>query len=326
MKSINWGTIGCGDVTEVKSGPAFNKVNNSRLAAVMRRDAARAKDYADRHSVPKWYTDAHHLIADPEINAVYVATPPAFHEQFTIAALRAGKPVYVEKPLALNEAGCINIAKAAKEYNIKLSVAHYRRALPLFTKVREMLEAKIIGDIRFVNLQIWQPAESDIIVKTDSNWRVDPSLSGGGLFHDLAPHQLDLMLYYFGKVDTFSGFSANQAGLYKADDIVSGEMRFENGVFFKGLWCFSVAPPAARDNCEIVGSEGMIRFSFFGTEYSVSIKGKEEKFRVENPPHVQQPMIAQVVKYFLGQGPNPCSAEEATEVMRIMDRFTASAK
>lgn len=224
--------------------------------------------------------------------------------------------------MALREAGCMNIARAASEYKTKISIAHYRRALPLFMKIRELLAAKIIGDIRFVNLQMWQPGNSGIVVKTDSNWRVDPSLSGGGLFHDLSPHQLDLMVHYFGKVDSISGFSANQAGMYNADDIVSGELRFQNGVFFKGLWCFSVAPEAAKDNCEIVGSSGIIRFSFFGTAYTLSSKGKEETFRLENPPHIQQPMIEQVVNYFLSQGPNPCSAEEATEVMRIMDRFT----
>ncbi|MCX6333190.1 MAG: Gfo/Idh/MocA family oxidoreductase, partial [Bacteroidia bacterium] len=81
---INWGIIGCGNVTEVKSGPAFNKVNNSRLIAVMRRDAVLAEDYASRHNVPKFYTDASKLINDPEINAVYIATPPSSHAEYAL--------------------------------------------------------------------------------------------------------------------------------------------------------------------------------------------------------------------------------------------------
>src|SRR6266481_1427478 len=104
MKKINWGIIGSGDVTEIKSGPAFNKVKNSALVAVMRRNEEKVKDYALRHNVPKWYTDAGSLINDTDVNAIYIATPPSSHEEYTMAALEAGKPVYVEKPMALNAA------------------------------------------------------------------------------------------------------------------------------------------------------------------------------------------------------------------------------
>ena len=91
-QAIHWGIIGCGDVTEVKSDPAFSKVPASKLVAVMRRNADKARDYAARHNVPKWYNDATQLINDPEVNAVYIATPPLQHEEYTIAALRASQP------------------------------------------------------------------------------------------------------------------------------------------------------------------------------------------------------------------------------------------
>src|SRR6184192_2580039 len=97
MKTIRWGIIGCGDVTEVKSGPAFQKASNSALVAVMRRDAAKAADYAARHGVPRWYADARELIADADVDAVYVATPPSSHEEYAIMAAEAAKPIYVEK-------------------------------------------------------------------------------------------------------------------------------------------------------------------------------------------------------------------------------------
>ncbi len=323
MDSVRWGIIGCGDVTEVKSGPAFNKVPGSSLVAVMRRDAEKAKDYASRHGVQAWYDDAGKLINDPRVNAVYVATPPLFHEQYTMASLLAGKPVYVEKPMALTQAACERMANASEKHNVKISVAHYRRALPLYLKVKEILDSNLIGKPRFINLQTWQSPRSGIIAKSEVNWRVDPSVSGGGIFHDLSPHQLDILIKYFGSVKRASGFSANQAGLYTADDIVSGEMEFTNGIIFKGLWCFSVSPEAAREQCEIAGSEGMISFSFFaGSELSLTIKRGKEIITFENPQHVQQPMIEKVVNYFLGHGPNPCSAMEAGEVMRIMDIFT----
>ena len=323
MKKINWGIIGCGDVTEKKSGPAFNKATNSALIAVMRRDAAKAEDYAKRHGVPKWFSDASALINDPDVDAIYIATPPASHEEYTLAALNAGKPVYVEKPMTLNTDSALRMAKAAQESGIKLVVAHYRRELELFKKVKELIESKAIGEVRYVNLQMLQPYHSAIITQTDDNWRVNPEVSGGGLFHDLAPHQLDLMIHFFGKTKKYVGFSGNQAGYYKADDIASGDILFENGVIFKGLWCFSVPKEETKDLVEIVGSEGKIEFSVFGTDFLILHKGgQQERIEFETPEHIQQPFIQQVVNYFLGERQNPCPAEDGVEVMKIIDSFS----
>lgn len=324
MDTIHWGIIGCGDVTEVKSGPAFNKADNSHLVAVMRRDEAKAEDYAKRHNVPKWYTDAYELINDPEINAVYVATPPLQHEEYTIAALEAGKPVYVEKPMAVSEAAAARMAGAADKNNIKLSVAHYRRAQSMFIQLKEFLDSKIIGEIKFIDLQFLAPSLSaEQLQETKTKWRVDTAIAGGGLFHDLAPHQLDLMLYFFGKIKKASGISLNQAGLYNADDIATGNMLFENGAVFNGLWCFSAPGEEAKDTCEIIGSEGKISFSVFGkAQIAVIKKGKTSTVHFEKPEHVQQPMIEKIVQYFLGKGENPCSAQDGVEVMRIMEVFT----
>jgi predicted dehydrogenase len=323
MNTINWGIIGCGDVTEVKSGPAFNKVPQSKLVAVMRRDAEKAADYAKRHNVPRWYSNAAELINDDEVNAIYIATPPLQHEEYTIAALQAGKPVYVEKPMALDAAAAKRMHAAAERYGTKLSVAHYRREIHLFKRVKSLLAEGVIGDVRFVNLKMLQPDNSAMITKTPTNWRVDPAVSGGGLFHDLAPHQLDLMLYFFGNVITAKGQSINQAGLYQADDIVTGFLGFENNVVFNGLWCFTVPPELSTDSCEIVGSKGIMNFSIFSLDkLSITIDGEEIIHVFEPLQHVQQPMIAQVVQYFLGNTTNPCRAADGVEVMRLMDAFT----
>lgn len=322
MKTINWGIIGCGDVTELKSGPAFNKINHSKLVAAMRRNAAKAKDYAQRHHIPKWYDDAYRLINDEEVNAIYIATPPLYHEEYTIAALQAGKPVYVEKPVSLTRESCINMLHASEKQGVKLSVAHYRRALPVFNKVKTLIDNGHIGDIRFVQLRLFQPAKSSLIANSEENWRLDPAISGGGLFHDLAPHQLDLMTWYFGKAKNSSGFSANQAGFYPADDIVSGEIVFENGIIFQGLWCFTVPEAEAKDECRIIGSKGMISFPVFESRIVISKNGEDEVLNFVNPQHIQQPMIEKVVDYFLDKEPNPCSANEAEVVMGIMDKFT----
>ena len=325
MKQINWGIIGCGDVTEKKSGPAFDKVKNSALVAVMRRNAEKAKDYALRHHVPKWYDDAAKLIKDSDVNAIYIATPPSSHEEYTLAAIAAGKSVYVEKPMTLNYESAKKMVNAANEKNVKLVIAHYRRGQPYFKKIKQLLDERIIGDIRFVRLDFYdQPLTAEELKVSKYAWRVDPSISGGGLFHDLAPHQLDLMYYFFGEIENVSGFSLNQSKLYNADDIVSGNIVFKNGVVFNGLWSFNVDSDNEKDSCEIAGSEGTIHFSIFGKQQiTITKNGDTEIISFDPLVHVQQPMIEHVVEFFSNESSNPCSGEDGAEIMRLMDELTA---
>ena len=324
MQKITWGIIGCGDVTEIKSGPAFNKVDASSLVAVMRRDAAKAADYAWRHQVPSYYTDAATLIADPQVNAIYVATPPDSHETYAIAAMEAGKPVYVEKPMSLNGPSAKRMLDAAGLNNVKLVVAHYRRAQPLFLKVKELLAQDAIGKIIYAKLDYRRKAATPAeITGSKTAWRYDPAKSGGGLFHDLAPHQLDLMYFLFGDAKSYSGLSSNRLGLYNADDLVTGNILFKSGVQFSGTWCFGAAAEQEADVCEIFGTNGSISFAVFNQQkILLSTKAGQQVFHFPPLQHVQQPMIEKVVQYFLGKAPNPCSAGEGHVVMKIMDAFT----
>jgi predicted dehydrogenase len=324
MQKLSWGIIGCGDVTEVKSGPAFQKAENSSLVAVMRRNAALAEDYARRHQVLKWYSDANALINDPGVNAIYIATPPSSHEEYAMAALAAGKPVYVEKPMTLNADSARRMSEAVKSKNGLMVVAHYRRQQPLFKKIKQLLDENAIGDVRLASIDFRKAvlsAEELLIPKTA--WRVDTQQAGGGLFHDLAPHQLDLMYHFFGDIQKASGVAINQAGVYSADDMVAGSVLFKNGVVFSGTWSFAVAKEQETDRCTIVGSEGEIRFSIFNHEPVVLIKrGETTLFEFDPLPHVQQPMIQEVTNYFLGKTSNPCAAEEGLAVMQLLDSFT----
>lgn len=321
MEVIAWGIIGCGDVAEIKSGPAFNRVPNSVLAAVMRRDAAKAADYAKRHHVKKWYNDADALINDKEVNAIYIATPPASHEEYALASFKAGKPVYVEKPMALDSAGCIRMLQAADKYSCKLSIAHYRRAQPKYIEIKRLIRENIIGEIISTEIKLGQAP----ITGMENTWRVKPEISGGGLFHDLAPHQIDLMIYFFGKPVSAEGYSLNKGKNYDADDFVKGEIEFENGIKCQAEWDLNAKPENETDVCEIRGKLGVVRFAVFGNMCELTLNGKTTKMIFDHLPHVQQPMIEQVVNYFLDKGPNPCPASEAIEVMRIMDKFTIKA-
>ena len=322
MDTINWGIIGCGDVTEVKSGPAFNKIAGSRLVAVMRRNAEKAADYARRHGVGKWYADADALLNDADINAIYVATPPSLHLSYAVAALKKGLNVYVEKPVTLNAEEARQMAKAIAQSKAKLTVAHYRRAVPMFLYVKDLIDNQTIGDIRTVQIKMWQSAKPALVANVADNWRLQPHLSGGGYFHDLAPHQLDLMLYYFGEPEYYHGYSLNQSGLTPADDHVGGFILFKNKVAVNGSWCFNLAESEAIDECTIIGTKGHITFPFFGNTVSWKNEDEEKTTTFQHPQHIEQPMIEKIVRYFNNEGLNPCSIEEAIIVMDMIDAFS----
>ncbi len=319
---INWGILGCGDVTEVKSGPAFNKVANSAIEAVMRRNAEKAADYAERHGIEKWYDNADALINDEKINAIYIATPPAPHKDYAIQALKTGKNVYIEKPVTLTSAECEEIIAVEKASENKVTVAHYRRAQPFFIKLKELIDKKVIGHVRFIDLKLFQKPGSDAIAKTDENWRVNPEISGGGLFFDLAPHQLDILIHIFGEPLHYQGFSKNQSEKENVADITVGQMVFKNDVIFNGVWCFNSHPDHETEQCEIIGSEGKVAFSFFTAKMSLTQNGKTIDFTFPPMQHVQQDMIEKTVNYFLGESAeNPCSLEDALMSMKVMEAF-----
>lgn len=323
METIYWGMIGAGDVTEMKSGPAFQKVKGSQLIAVMRRDEEKVKDYAKRHGIDKWYTNAQELIDDPEINAIYIATPPDTHEYYTLAALRAGKAVYVEKPMSLNSRQAKNMLEAAVKTGNKLAIAHYRREQPYFKKIKALINNNNIGIPRMVSMSFWKKSLSQKELSDPKiQWRLDPAKSGGGLFHDLAPHQIDLMYYFFGEIEYAHGISANQATLYPADDVVVGQISFKNNVLFNGSWAFNGSED--RDVCEILGSEGKLKFSIFSNQPIELInKQGNQSFSFDSLTHVQEPMIAATVAYFQGKRENPCSASDGLKVMEVIDAFTS---
>ena len=317
---IKWGIIGCGDVAEVKSGPAFQKVANSELIAVMRRNGAKAEDFAKRHNVPFWYDSVEDILNHPEINAVYIATPPSTHLEIAKQCLATNKFVYLEKPITVNAYEAKTLAKIVTQ-NDKIVVAHYRRNLPAFQKVKELLDANSIGKVLSVDIQILQSKFNNIITKTEDHWRIKPNISGGGYFHDIGPHQIDLMYLYFGKIKNAQGFSTSTQN-NRVADIVNGIIEFESGVQFRGIWNFIASEEDVKDECKIFGEKGTITFSFYGEKVFLNIDEKQEVFQFENPKHIQQPLIAETVNYFLGTTKNPCALENGVQVMEIIDTFT----
>jgi 1,5-anhydro-D-fructose reductase (1,5-anhydro-D-mannitol-forming) len=320
---VNWGIIGCGDVCETKSGPAFSWVPESSLIAVMRRDEEKAKDFATRHKVPKYYGDASDVINDPEINAIYVATPPSSHEAYAIEAMKAGKPVYIEKPVTVSAESCQRMIDTSIAYDVPVTVAHYRRGLPLFRRVKSLVESNHIGKVRLIVLNLFQTPKSPMLDDTTENWRVNPALSGGGPFFDLAPHQLDILYWIFGAPRSIMANSINQGKNYDAPDVTTLSAIYAEDVVFQGLWSFNVSAESKKDSCKIIGEKGSIEFPFFisfekaNVEITVGSGTTQEEFAF--PKFIQQPMIEEVVNYFRGKGKNPCSLNEAFVSLNMME-------
>ena len=316
MKTINWGIIGCGNVTEVKSGPGFQKSSNSHLVAVMRRSSELAEDYAKRHGVPKWYDEADPLIADPDVNAIYVATPPSTHMIYALQAIEAGKPVYIEKPMGLTYSDCKIILDASKAHGVPVYVAYYRRALPYFLKIKELLNENVIGDIRCVTVtQFRKPLTLD---PHNLPWRLIPEISGGGLFHDLGCHTLDILDMILGPIVSSKGHGANQAQTTSVHDTITASFKFQSGILGTGLWCFDAH--ADHECNEIIGTHGKIKFTTFTFEpIEIHTAAGIKSFTIDPPTHIQQPLIQTIVDDLLGQGTALSTAETAIRTAKVMD-------
>lgn len=323
MKILKWGFIGCGEVTEKKSGPAFGMVEGSSVVAVMSRSEAKARSYAERHGVPRWYTDPQQLIDDPDVNAIYIATPPSSHATFAIMAMKAGKPVYVEKPLAASYDDCARVNRVSQQTGIPCFVAYYRRYLPYFQRVKSILDAGVIGQVISVQVRFAvPPRELDYSHPDSLPWRLQPDIAGGGYFYDLAPHQLDLLQHFFGVILEARGICANRGKLYATEDSVSGVFRFESGLPGSGSWCFVAHESAREDRIQIIGNSGSISFSVF--DYAPIVlhtsQGRQ-LIEVPNPPLVQYPLIKNVIEHLQGLSVCTCTSVSATPVNWVLDRI-----
>lgn len=312
---IRWGILGCGDVTEVKSGPALRKAPRSSVVACMRRDEAKAQDYAKRHKIAQAYSDADALINDIDVDAVYIATPPDSHADLTIRALNAGKPVLVEKPIALTVAESDAMIAASCKNDVPLMVAYYRRALPRFEKLREIVQDGKIGEPRCVQVQHFKRSTD----RPEQDWKLDPLVGGGGYFTDMQTHVLDWLDYVFGPATSISGNVRRQSDDYPAEDLVSYTIGFES-VVANGLCAYSTNQ--TTEKVTIHGSKGSASMSFFKpSPIILSQNGVRTIHDVRDPTHVHQPLIKRAIAHLLDGADNPSPAEAARRTTAIVEKL-----
>ena len=315
---IRWGILGCGDVTEVKSGPGFQKARGSQLVAVMRRNGALAADYAKRHGVPRWYDDARALVNDPEVDAVYVATPPGAHLELAQLVAAAGKPCHMEKPMARHTPECDAMIDAFARARQKLFVAYYRRAMPRFLKMKELLDSGVLGQLTGVSYRMATstPPNAD---PTKNAWRLSAENAGGGLLLDVGSHMLDFLDFCLGPLEDVNGHAARLATIAEVEDAVGMTFRTATGVLGAATWNFS--SHVKEDVLEFTGTAGRASIIFFGTDpVRLETARGVETFDIQNPPHVAQPLIQTVVDELLGRGTCPSTAESARRTQLAMDR------
>ena len=327
--NIRWGIIGCGDVCEVKSGPAFYKASGSELRMVMRRDADKAADFARRHRVPRFTTRAEEVITHPEVDIVYVATPPGEHEAYALRVAEAGKPCYVEKPMARSAAECRRMREAFSRAGVPLFVAYYRRALPRFLEVRRVLLAGAIGELLTVS-HVYQGRKNPQAPPgaAPAGWREDVPQAGGGLFMDLASHVVDILDFLLGPLLDVRGHAARlsvplhaRRGL--AEDTVVASFRTTHGAL--GTLRYQFHTSGSADRLELVGTRGSLSLSVFGQEpLELVTADAREQITTEHPAHVHQPLVQTIVDELAGSGHCPSTAESAERASRVLDDILAA--
>ena len=325
MEVIRWAILGAGDVCEVKSGPGFYNAPGSALVAISKRRAEEAEDFARRHGVARWYTDPEALIADNEVDAIYVATPPHLHRRFGEEALLAGKPVLVEKPMALTGADCDAMVDVSARTGRPLWVAYYRRGLDKFRAIRAAINAGTIGEPRSLSIEFSRPRQLFAPKSGALPWRVDPAVAGGGIIFDLAGHMVDLLDWFLGPIHSVAAHPVNRGGEYAAEDLVAATflVGHERPVVGSALWDFSGTEPV--DRTVIRGSKGAIEYSTFDDSSAKLYSGGAVSLmeRYPFPKHVHQPLIELINEELRGGDPAPTAGVVGARSSRVLDALVA---
>jgi predicted dehydrogenase len=285
----------------------------------MRRDESKAKDFATRHNVKKYYANADDLINNNEVNAIYIATPPDSHKYYGLKVAATKKPCCIEKPLAPNYADSLAIFEAFKNANTPLFVAYYRRSLPRFEKIKQWIDEGLIGKIRHINWHLSKPA-NDLDISKKYNWRTDKNIAIGGYFDDLASHGMDLFIHFLGNINEVKGISLNQQGLYTAKDAIAACWIHENEVTGTGSWNFGCN--SRIDKVTIYGSLGTIEFSIFEEAPIVLTSTlKTETITIAHPKNVQYFHVEKMRDFLFEGTTHPSTGKTALHTAWVLDKI-----
>ena len=314
MNTVRWGLIGCGDISRKRVAPALQALPNVDFVSVARSNFALAEEFALKFGARKWYKDWQELLADPEIDAVYIATPVHLHEEQTIAAATAGKHVLCEKPLALNVQECDRMIAACKANKVKFGVAYYRHFYPVIARIKEVITAGEIGQpiIAQVNAFEWNDMSPD----NPRYWFFTREKSGGGPMMDFGCHRIEVLMNIFGRINHVQAFTDNLLHNREVEDTSAAFFKFDSGI--RATLTVTHAVFESQDTMDIFGSLGSLRVTGLnrGDLTIKSAQGERIEFR---PPHenIQLPSIADFTLAVLDDRDPKVTGEIGREVARI---------
>lgn len=319
-ETVHWGMIGVGDVTHKKSAPSFNKIDHAELVAVGSRTPEKAQKFAATHGIRSCYDDPMQVISDPDVDVVYIATPPDAHLEYALKVIEAGKPVYIEKPMARTYQECLLINEAAARNNVPVFVAYYRRSLDYFQQVKKILDGGALGKILALHIDQHFKARPEDFDRKSPPWRVVPEISGGGYFHDVGCHALDILFYLFGDPVSATGIASNLTNIYEPEDTVAALVQLPGHLVLTGNWSFVVPEIHQRDRVYVTGRHGVLSFSIFSFEpIKLEIKGDATMIDTTQPEHIQMPFIQTIVNQLRGKGTCPSTGRSAAVTSKVMD-------
>jgi 1,5-anhydro-D-fructose reductase (1,5-anhydro-D-mannitol-forming) len=302
FEMLNWLVIGIGDITRKRVLPAILAEPRSHLYALLTRDPHKAEAYPGAIA----FTDLATALADPKIDAVYVASPVALHAEQTIASLRAGKHVLCEKPVALDYAQAQSMAYAGHESGRILGIAYYRRLYPKLMRARQLIAEGAIGQPVLVEANYHGWLESP-----DRAWLKDPALAGGGPLYDVGSHRIDACNYLFGRPLRATGLLSNALHQLAVEDSATTLIEYTGGLHavIDVRWNSRIQ----RDQFRIIGTEGEISLDPLNGSTLRLLDGVGHLREEQLPPHanVHYPAIENFVSAVLDGKPVACPIEEA---------------
>ncbi|WP_087017606.1 Gfo/Idh/MocA family protein [Thaumasiovibrio subtropicus] len=317
MGIIRWGIIGCGNVAQEKTTPAFQEAKGAQISAVMARNLDRAEEFAIQHHIPNYFDNVDDLITAPFVDALYIATPPDAHLEIALKVADAKKPCCIEKPFGLSFQQSRIISTAFEKKGLPLFVSYYRRLLPKFQHIKALLDQQVIGPLSAVDIKLIRPAhERDEAL----HWRIDPQRSGGGYFTDLGSHMLDLLHYLIGEIIEVDGIAVQQDNQETTPNSIAAHFRFNNNVLGSGLWHFDSF--GDEDVITLYGDEGTLQFSVFkDSTIILNTQAGRELINLPHPKHVQLPHIQAMQADINGKAESPCRAFYAERTNWVIDQI-----
>jgi predicted dehydrogenase len=296
MKQVTWGLIGCGDIARKRVAAALRDTDRSALMAVSRRQTGLARAFAEEFGASKWYSTWAELVADPDLNAVYLATPVHLHAEQTIAAAAAGKHVLCEKPLALSVAECDRMIAACRANNVKLGVAYYRHFYPVINRIRKILQSDEIGKPVMAQINAFESFNPPR--DHPRHWLLRKDESGGGPMFDFGCHRIEVLLHLMGPISKVRGLTANVRFEREVEDTAAALFRFEAG----GCGTLAVTHSAseAQDTLDVFGAAGSVHVTVLNEGNLRVLTAHGERTEAHPPAeNLHAPLIADFVEAVL---------------------------